>query len=132
MVYDKYFEKNFTVISEKKSEEFNFESDEERNWNTEQYRVSISKLNGESKINPYEISKYEHLDARGREASFIDFTEYGLNEDQFMEKSGVSNNMKQLWKSIQSKKINKTSEKDSRLSMNFIKIDNENYSMKKL
>lgn len=40
--------------------------------------------------------------------------------------------MKQLWKAIQKKKIKATEEKDSRLSMNFIKIDDENYSMRKL
>lgn len=40
--------------------------------------------------------------------------------------------MKQLWKYIQNKKLNGNSEKDSRLSMNFIKADNESYSMKKL
>lgn len=38
--------------------------------------------------------------------------------------------MKQLWKAIQKKKIEVTEEKDSRLSMNFIKIDNEDYSMR--
>jgi hypothetical protein len=52
-----------------------------------------------------------------------------LNEDQVSDKWGDPN-MKQLWKAIQKKKIEVTEEKDSRLSMNFIKIDNEDYSMR--
>jgi hypothetical protein len=47
------------------------------------------------------------------------------------DKGGVPN-MEQLWKAIQKKKIKATEEKDSRLSMNFIKIDDESYSMRKL
>jgi hypothetical protein len=82
-------------------------------------------------MNPYEISKHEKNGSRGRQASFKDFSEYGFNEDQMNDKDGVPS-MNKLWKAIQKKKIENTEEKDSRLSMNFIKIDNENYSMRKL
>ena len=49
-----------------------------------------------------------------------------------MSDKGGDPNMIQLWKAIQKKKIKVTEEKYSRLSMNFIKIDDENYSMRKL
>jgi hypothetical protein len=68
------------------------------------------------------------MDAKGRQASFKDFTEYGPNEDQ----NGTPKNINQFWKSIHKKKINNTDDKNCRLSMNFIKIDDDNYSMRKL